>query len=369
MPLKLVRRSDVWHVTGTVAGKRVRESTETADRERAEAFRARREAELWDRRFLGERAVVSFPEAVNSYLKYHDPNSNDQRHIRRLLEHFRTEVVGRIDQSAVDRAIEAIVPGAAPATAIRSVITPLTSILNHAAARKWCDAPKFQRPALPREETTWLTPAQALALIDAAAPHLQPLLRFLLCTGARLSEALDLRWEDVHLVERFVMLRDSKNGRDRKAALSDGAFEALANLEGREGAVFRRDDGEPYADRLRVEGGQIRTAFNSACRRAGLLRWGREGEPSATMTPVRCTPAVTPHDLRHTWATWFYAVSKDLLLLRHEGDWSSTKMVERYAHLMQADQVVHVWKVWGAVHPRLGVLPGADTKLARREPG
>ncbi len=44
---------------------------------------------------------------------------------------------------------------------------------------------------------------------------------------------------------------------------------------------------------------------------------------------------VTPHALRHTWASRFMETSGDLLLLQRAGNWSSLKMVERYAHVRE----------------------------------
>ncbi|WP_264787539.1 tyrosine-type recombinase/integrase [Gluconobacter roseus] len=41
-------------------------------------------------------------------------------------------------------------------------------------------------------------------------------------------------------------------------------------------------------------------------------------------------PDITPHDLRHTWATWHYCLHKDLLRLKDEGDWSTINIVARY---------------------------------------
>jgi integrase len=73
-----------------------------------------------------------------------------------------------------------------------------------------------------------------------------------------------------------------------------------------------------YADRNREYGGHFDTAFKGAIRRAGL------------------NPKFTPHTLRHTWATWHYAIHKDPLKLKQDGCWSSLKLVERYAHLMPA---------------------------------
>jgi integrase len=33
-------------------------------------------------------------------------------------------------------------------------------------------------------------------------------------------------------------------------------------------------------------------------------------------------PELTPHDLRHTWASWHYTFNRDLLALKQEGGWS-----------------------------------------------
>ena len=76
---------------------------------------------------------------------------------------------------------------------------------------------------------------------------------------------------------------------------------------------------EPYVDRRIkkndsdvVYGGQIKTAWHGAIRRAGI------------------DPVFTPHHLRHTWATWHYAVHRDPRLLQYAGGWSSLALVERY---------------------------------------
>jgi hypothetical protein len=40
-------------------------------------------------------------------------------------------------------------------------------------------------------------------------------------------------------------------------------------------------------------------------------------------------PNATPHDLQHTWATWFYAITKDPLLLKTEGSESGLQIGEK----------------------------------------
>jgi integrase len=376
MSLKLIKRGRIYYLRGTVRGRSVFETTGTSEIDQAEELRAAREAELFKASIYGEGVAVSFERAALNYLEFEEREPWTKTYVGRLAKHFGRTLIAKIDQNAAEIAVRAVVGAdAAPATKVRAIYGPLTAILRHAAARGECSPPMFRRPKLPRGKTRWLAPAEALALMAGSAPHLRPLLHFLLCTGARLSEALYLDWSDVDLPAAKAVFRDTKNGRDRAAALTPDAILTLANLprsdDGvRAGPVFRRDDGEPYVDRVGLEGGQIKTAFNGACRRAGLIAWEHnEGESAAATTavaegpstPVRWRATVTPHDLRHTWATWFYAITKDTLLLKAEGGWFESRMVERYAHLMPSELVPEISRVWGFSHPRIGALPREAT--------
>lgn len=46
---------------------------------------------------------------------------------------------------------------------------------------------------------------------------------------------------------------------------------------------------------------------------------------------------MTPHTLRHTWATWHYAMNRDTLELMQLGGWRRPDMALRYAKLAPAD--------------------------------
>lgn len=410
MPLKLFLRKfpsgrRVWYMRGTVHGPGdkqvpVYESTDQPPDQKglANQIRQAREKELVEELIYGKGLRVTFAQLARDgvgeapgYLNFEARSAGTIARVDRLIAHFADTPLTGIDQAAADEAVTQICRAgadAAPATKIRQVYGPLATLFAFGAveSRGWCAAKTFERPAVPKSDTPWLTPAQAQALIGAAAPHLKPLLVFLLCTGARLSEALDIDWKDVDLSAAHVMFRDSKAEKlnpdlqPRKASLPPAAVTAIANLPHRDGKVFRRDDGEPYADREREAGGQIRTAWATACREAGLPGAVRKVKRTTSWTPrtarkgqryagrlgerqVRVTlaeqfvPAVTPHDCRHSWATWFYGLTKDPLLLQFEGGWSSADMVQRYAHLMPSDQVVEIARVWGPSHPKIGALP------------
>ncbi len=135
-----------------------------------------------------------------------------------------------------------------------------------------------------------------------------------------MGEALSLDWADVDLAHRRALLRDTKSGADRAVDLCPRAVSVLCQSTGR---VFRTNAGEPYAERV-ASGGQIKTAWAAAVRRAGI------------------TKPITPHGLRHTWASWHYAEHRDLLLLRYVGCWASVTLVERYAHLVPSSLAAEI---------------------------
>jgi len=364
MPLKITRRkgSGIWQISGTVAGERVRESAETADRNIAEEKRAALEASLHRAAIYGKAAVIAWSEAVVSYCGVVEPTAATAALLARINRHFGTILLKDIDQERVDRAIRALCrPDAAPATKLRLVITPIRSVMMHAARRGWCQRPTFETPAGAggNRRMRWLTPDEYQRLLTAAAPHLRPLIVFLVCTGARLSEAIGLQWEDVDLEHARATFRDVKGRhgelRDRIAILPPAAIAALSSMTypvkgepgwsiaSREGAVFRTDLGEEYADREGT-GGQIKRAWATACRSAGFAGEWREGASGERWWQPE---DVTPHVLRHTFATWHYCLYHNLLKLMEDGDWHSSALAQRYAKLAPETMRDAIRAAWG----------------------
>lgn len=285
------------------------ESTRTASRAVAEAVRSQREWELLQASVFGKKAVATFLQAVVSYVEA----GGERRYLARLVDHFGTTPLAKIDQHAIDVAAKSLLPDAAPATVNRQIHTPLSAVLKHAAKRGLCDYRQVERPKQPRGRLRWLSPEDADRLIHACAPHLRPLVTFLFYSGARVGEALALEWEHVSLDRAHATFITTKNGTSRGVPLHPRVVGALSRLPNREGRVFRTPNGEPYAEKT-DGGGQIKNAFRGACRRAGIADF-------------------TPHDCRHTWASWFYQEHRDLIGLMELGGWKSERMVLRYAHL------------------------------------
>jgi integrase len=328
VPLTLCRRrkSPNWYVRGTVLGQEVFETAGTADRALAEQYLDALHAKLWNRGLHGDSATAVFADAALSYLNHEPRTHGTRRYVHRLLDHFcpgwekpgaderRWKTCREIGQAEADRCLSAVLrPGSAPATRTR-LLAILSAVLTHAARRGLCERPSFDRPRQPPGRIRWVTHAEAARMIECAAPHLRPLVTFLFYTGARVAEAIELEWRDVDLSRARVAFVDTKTGERRGVPLHEAVVVTLANLPHKTGRVFRRPDGQPYADKGRREGGQFKRAFAGMCRRAEVDDFH-------------------PHDCRHTWATWLYAETRDLLTLQKLGGWKTLSMVQRYAHV------------------------------------
>lgn len=96
-----------------------------------------------------------------------------------------------------------------------------------------------------------------------------------------------------------------------------GALRAL-NATATSEYVFVNEHGFPYRT--------IRPNFRRACRRAGLT-------------------GVTPHTLRHTFASRLVMAGVDLRTIQDLGGWRTIGMVERYSHLSPAYKALAVERI------------------------
>ncbi len=131
-----------------------------------------------------------------------------------------------------------------------------------------------------------------------------------------------LTWDNVDLKRRTltVLGTHSKNSMTKTVPLNCVLLEALQSLR------MDRNGGPVF-----VKGGQplksIRTAFETARKKAGL------GED------------VTPHVMRHTFASRLVMAGVDLRTIQELGGWSDLKMVERYSHVDQSRKIDAVDKI------------------------
>lgn len=316
--LKLKKRhgSPYWYIRGTVRGQSVDESTGTDRREAAEALRIKREKELLDRSVYGQNVTATFAEAVTGYLE----SGGSDRYLDKLLERWGKTPCQQIDQHAIDQAASELYPSGTGDTRNRHVYTPAIAVLHWASSRGLCSWRKFRRPKASSGRMRFITPTEADQFIKCASPRIRPMTVFLLYTGCRLGEAISLDWRDVNLSRGSVSIPQTKTDTPRAVRLHPRAADALKSLPHREGPVF------DYPHRWAVY-----VDWRKACKAAGLVDF-------------------TPHDCRHTFATWLRRYGGlDTLGLLATGAWKDAKSVARYAHVAADEAQAAIDKLPGKI--------------------
>ena len=175
----------------------------------------------------------------------------------------------------------------------------------------------------PRQRLRFLESEEEAHLLDKARDPLRSILILCIHSGLRLrSEALILRWSDVDLFRRSVTVSAAyaKSGQTRTVPLNSIVRAALERLPRIGAFVFAKPNGMPYT--------YIRRSFNTACRKAGLTE-------------------VTPHTLRHTFATRLIEHGVDLRTVQELGGWAKIEMLVRYGHVTTARKAEAVERLAG----------------------
>lgn len=313
--MSLYRRpkSGFWWVRFTVGGRRVRQSTGTADRRQAEEYETALRNRLWRESKLGE-SHHTFKEAVEKYLAESTKGTKawDESRLRWFLknEALANLPVREFTRGILDAARTTLSAELAPAT-VNHYLGAVRAVLRRAAtAWGWLEqAPKVEMQPATLKDPVWLTRPQFNRLVKSLPRHSADLARFAVATGLRRSNITGLTWDRVDLARKTIHIPGSqaKAGKGIAVALNADAVEVLKRWRGKDDRfvfVFR---GAPVY--------QVTTrAWREACKKAGI-------------------PGFRFHDLRHTWASWHVQAGTPLIALQELGGWASYEMVRRYAHL------------------------------------
>lgn len=143
------------------------------------------------------------------------------------------------------------------------------------------------------------------------------LLEFILQTGTRLSETIDIKWSHINLMTGKLLIIEGKGGKDRMLYIDNSLIEKLqkwkerqADEIGRCEYVFTTAKGDQLKPRY------VQTMVKRYTQKAGIDK------------------DISPHKLRHTFATDYYKETQNILntmkLLGHSN--LSTTMI--YTHVV-----------------------------------
>ena len=300
MPLKIYKRGEVWHFRGSVAGRRLRGTTGTANKETAARITAEIENKAWKHRLDGPAAILTFAQAAISYRAAGKPT----RFLERIEDYWKDTLVRDMTAGAIRQSALTLYPRVSGATRNRQVIVPTQAIINHAAESELCPRIQVKRFPIIRKIKTPATFEWVESLMAVSPPHLAGLALFMFLTGARVSEALALQWPDVDLRGRTALIRETKIGSERRAHLPPSLLVALANIPHEKGRAVFRYTTKAAADK----------SWRAAIKRAGIER-------------------LSFHSCRHGFATALLQAGIDPVTVSKLGGWATPQHVfQTYGH-------------------------------------
>lgn len=315
--MSLYKRKDsqVYWVKISIAGQVIQRSSGTSVKQQAQEFHDKLKAEFWQQKKLGAKPVRSWQETVLRFLQETSDKRTHQQDKEKLawlhpyLGHL---TLNDITVSVIDEIRQAKLKGNSKSTANR-YLSLVRSILNRAISWEWLDkAPRIAMFKEPQGRTRFLTIAEIQGLLKELPEHLQDMVVFTLSCGLRYSNVLKLEWSQVDLkaAHVWVAASNSKNGKALSIPLNALAIAVLTKQIDKHPTLVFTKGGK----RIARANGKV---WRNALKRAGIVdfRW---------------------HDLRHTWASWAVQNGVTVFEVQHLGGWSSSRMVERYAHLSSA---------------------------------
>lgn len=207
--------------------------------------------------------VRTFAEAATSYIE----NGGQAQYLPRIVERIGDKALTEIFPFDIKQLAGHLYPAHQNSTRNRCVITPVRAVIYHAYDRGWGptirlrnlkeDPPKRKKAA----SQAWLHAFVRQCAKDGL-PHLAAIVMFMSQTGARVSEAVALRWNEIDLINRTALLLKTKTGANSMRFLTDQLISRLYEL-GRnapaDARVFR------YRNRHAVN-----ERIGAVCQRAGI---------------------------------------------------------------------------------------------------
>ncbi len=210
------------------------------------------------------------------------------------------------------------------------ILSVLKAILNRAFQdglvaddSAWRKVKPF--PKVDEARIRYLSDAEATRLLNACPLDLRRLVRAALLTGTRWGELATLKVADMNLKTAQIYIAESKSGKPRHIPMNpEGVAHFKKLIDGKTGdaLVLTRADGKQWGHNHHVR------ALDAACEVAKI------------------SPAVSFHELRHTYASHLANAGVDLLTISKLLGHADTRITSKhYAHLADKTLALAVMKL------------------------
>ena len=290
----LYKRNKIWWMAITHQGKQVRKSTETSNKRLAEGIMAKVKVRIIEgKRFDNQEAQGrTFAEMMERYMneqsikKARCSHQRDQQSLKHLLPYFGGRTLAEMTPKHLSSyKTKRLMEGIAPATLNKEL--GLIKAAFNVAIREWewrRDNP-VSRVSMEQDNNArvrYLNSYDFERVFEKCPDWVKNIVLVARYTGMRRESIITLRWEQVDLQRKLILLNKTKNGDRIGLSLCKKVIEVLKSLKKvkRTGCelVFSKTDGTPY------QGRTVTMAFIRACRRKNISDF-------------------RSHDLRHTFAS------------------------------------------------------------------
>ncbi len=253
--------------------------------------------------------------------------------IKMLLPYFKGNLISTIHPFQVEQyKKDRLDKGASPATVNRDVAC-LRNMMNMAVQWGYLQINPVGKVKQLKEdnERMWpLTREEEDRLLwecdkrPQRLKYLRNLVEVAIHSGMRQDEIFNLKWVNVHLNEKYVLVTDTKTHEDRNVPMNETLEGILRrrNVTELGDYVFTNAVGE----RLTV----LTNAFWKAVEEAGLIRW--EEKKTRNRKKVRVKIRFRFHDLRHTFGSRLGMNGADLKTIMEIMGHKTPRMAMRYQH-------------------------------------
>lgn len=229
-------QSGIWYVRGTVAGRRINQSTGTHSREHADHIRSQKERELLDEKVHGKTVIATFAQAVELYWATNGRTNSVAQRLPKLVKDWGPTKLKDIDEGSVHAYAVKTYPGSKNSSRNQMVVNPIVTVLKSAARSKLCSRPEIRR--LPDDSSLIRAPSKEFVHdFLERCPHeeLRALVALMSTTGVRCGEALRIERSQLDVEKNEIVLRPehTKNKKGGILALTGALTQMLAALSER----------------------------------------------------------------------------------------------------------------------------------------
>lgn len=224
-------------------------------------------------------------------------------------ELLRLETDVRISASDVSRYLEFISSNRQyHATTYNRILSSLSSFYRFLLMQEVIDAnpvPRIDRPKVKEKELKYLKHSQVMRLLQSIQDERDRLMiRIIYATGVRVSELCTMNVEDVDFDDQMIRVL-GKGGKVRMVFVDEETLEEIARLIGNRlsGPLFPGQGGNHISPRT------VQLIFKKYA-----------------------PPGITPHKIRHSYASELYRRSRNLRVVQENLGHASIKTTEVYLH-------------------------------------